>query len=160
MYITSKAIINGQFLDQYGKRGTFFTDGMANYSIPFQIFDAPKATVSYVVVLLDHDAIPVSGFTFIHWVIANLQTTDVEADASSKKVLLEGVNSCLKKVGAEKASTYVGMSPPDQEHTYALHVYALDTLLDLKQPFYLNEVYKQMEGHVLAEAVIKGKYKA
>ena len=51
------------------------------------------------------------------------------------------------------------MAPPDAPHIYELRVYALDTVLDLKPGFYMNEMFRQMEGHVLEEVVIKGEYK-
>ncbi|EQG24610.1 phosphatidylethanolamine-binding family protein [Clostridioides difficile DA00062] len=50
------------------------------------------------------------------------------------------------------------MAPPDKAHIYELHVFALDKLLDLKNGFYLNELYQEMEGHILEEAVLKGLY--
>ena len=50
------------------------------------------------------------------------------------------------------------MTPPDQPHTYELHVFALDCLLDLKTGFYLNELYRKMEEHILAQDTLKGLY--
>lgn len=50
------------------------------------------------------------------------------------------------------------MAPPDAPHIYDIHVYALDTTLDLKNGFYMNEMYWKMKGHILAEAVISGEY--
>lgn len=50
------------------------------------------------------------------------------------------------------------MTPPDQAHTYELHVFALDCLLDLEMGFYLNELYHKMEQHILAQCTLKGIY--
>ena len=50
------------------------------------------------------------------------------------------------------------MTPPDKSHTYELHIFALDEMLDLKNGFYLNELYEKMEGHILEEAILKGIY--
>ena len=50
------------------------------------------------------------------------------------------------------------MTPPDKPHIYELHVYALDKLLDLKRGFLLNELYREMDGHILAEHTLKGIY--
>lgn len=58
----------------------------------------------------------------------------------------------------ELSSFYGGMTPPDQAHTYELHVFALDGLLDLQTGFYLNELYHKMEGHILTQCALKGKY--
>lgn len=58
----------------------------------------------------------------------------------------------------EQASYCGGMTPPDKAHTYELHVFALDKQPDLKKGVYLNELYQEMEGHILEEAVLKGIY--
>ena len=45
MKVSSKAIVNGEFEDKYGKRGSQFSpSGMPSYSIPFEIEDAPEGT--------------------------------------------------------------------------------------------------------------------
>ena len=58
----------------------------------------------------------------------------------------------------ELSSFYGGMTPPDKPHIYELHVYALDKLLDLRRGFLLNELYREMDGHILAEYTLKGIY--
>lgn len=50
------------------------------------------------------------------------------------------------------------MTPPDQAHTYELHIFALDIVLDLSAGFYLNELYHKMDGHILEEYTLKGVY--
>ena len=48
MQIYSSAIINGEFADRFGKRGSQFSpNGMPTYSIPFDISDAPAGTQSF-----------------------------------------------------------------------------------------------------------------
>lgn len=51
------------------------------------------------------------------------------------------------------------MAPPNEPHTYELHVYALDTMLDLKDGFWFHEMFRQMEGHVLDQVTTKGTYR-
>ena len=53
---------------------------------------------------------------------------------------------------------YGGMAPPNAPHVYQLHVYALDTLLNLKQGFTVNELKAAMNGHIMDQAVLKGTY--
>lgn len=62
------------------------------------------------------------------------------------------------KQSKELSCFYGGMTPPDQAHTYELHVFALDCLLHLETGFLLNELYHKMEGHVLAQAKLCGIY--
>ena len=53
---------------------------------------------------------------------------------------------------------YGGMTPPDKPHIYELHVYALDKMLDLEKGFLLNELYQEMDGHILDQFTLKGIY--
>lgn len=163
MKVTSRAIKNGHFEDKYGKRGNQFSpSGMPTYSIPFEIYDAPAGTQSFAVVLEDKDAITASGFVWIHWLIANLERTQVqENESQSATDYVQGANSWASKLGQfdiSEASAYGGMAPPNCEHRYELMVYALDTKLDLQPGFRFNDLHFAMQGHILAQAVVMGRY--
>ncbi len=41
-------------------------------SFPFEIENAPIGTKYFCITLVDHDAIPVCGFSWIHWSVANI----------------------------------------------------------------------------------------
>lgn len=149
MKVTSSSIVNGYFLDQHGKYGK-------EISIPFEIHDYPENTKSFAFLFEDKDAIPVCGFSFIHWVGYNLTTTNVESNASeSNPPFNQGLHSCSH----EMKEHYVGMAPPDADHRYELHVYALDTLLNLKEGVPFNEVYWAMENHILEQATCSAYYR-
>ena len=163
MKVTSSAIRNGAFEDKYGKRGTQFSpNGMPTYSIPFDIFDAPAGTQSFAVVLEDKDAITASGFVWIHWLIANLQRTQVvENESLTATDYVQGANSwasVLGKFDIAEASCYGGMAPPNCLHRYELIVYALDTTLDLQAGFRFNDLHFAMQDHILSKAVVMGTY--
>lgn len=163
MKVSSSAIINGEFADKYGKRGSQIgKNGMPTCSIPFDIHDAPAGTQSYVVILEDKDAITASGFVWIHWLIANLKRTSVaENDSQSASDYLQGANSwssVLGKLSIEEASCYGGMAPPNSRHRYELIVHALDTTLDLQPGFRYNDLHFAMQGHILASASVMGTY--
>ena len=163
MKITSSGLKNGKFADRFGKRGTQFSpSGMPIYSIPLKIEDAPPGTKSFAIIMEDKDAIPVCGFSWIHWTVANLTTAELEENASQTRTdFVQGTNSRsgkLNGISIEEASCYGGMAPPDQPHVYEIHVYALDTLLDIQPGFYMNELYKKIQGHILANATLTGIY--
>lgn len=165
MKVISKGINNGVIDEKYGKKGSVFSEnGVPTYSLPFTIEGAPRNTVSYAIVLEDKDAYPVSGgFAWIHWLAANITKTAVEENASqTTKDFIQGANSWMSMQGGqlsrEECSYYGGMCPPDAPHTYELHVYALDTMLDLKNGYYMNEMYKKMDGHILDSYTLKGIY--
>ena len=118
-------------------------------------------------IFIDHDAIPVSGFTWIHWTVANIDPSvkELPENASIEQNLLEGVTSWNSPIIAkdrhlsrEDATGYGGCSPPDQPHLYMIKLYALDTVLNLERGFYLNEMLKAMEGHVLDKSRILAVY--
>lgn len=163
MKVTSMAIVNGVIGDKYGKRGSQSTDfGMITYSWPLKIEGAPAGTVSYALVLEDKDAVPVCGYSWIHWTAANITRAELpENDSVTASDYVQGTNSWSGKLaGADRlaASFYGGMAPPDKPHVYELHVFALDTVLTLEKGFYMNELYKAMEGHILAQTTLKGEY--
>ena len=163
MKITSSGIENGIICDRFGCRGEQFTPGgMPSYSIPFKIHDAPEGTKCFAVIFEDPDAIPVYGFSWIHWIAANIKGASVPENSSiDDRNMIQGVNSyhsCASDLSIEEATGYGGPYPPDGPHVYDLKVFALDTELDLMRGFGLNEMKKKMRGHVLAHAMISAVY--
>ena len=164
MFISSTGIVNGVIKKEHGGRGSQFNENnIPTYSLPFKIEKAPENTVSFAFILEDKDAYPVVGFTWIHWLGANLKKDEVKENESQTATdFIQGANSWISIQGnqqsQEQASYYGGMTPPDKSHTYELHVFALDEVLNLQKGFYLNELYQKMEGHILAESVLKGIY--
>ncbi len=163
MKLKSSGIINGVIQDRYGKRGEKRNSaGMVTYSLPFKILDPPYGTVSYAVFLEDKDSVPVCGFCWIHWLCANLTKVELLPNESiDAKDFIQGATSWSGKYDrADRLATsiYGGMAPPNAPHTYELHVFALDCLLDLKPGFYWNELYWAMQGHILTQATIQGVY--
>lgn len=153
MWIESTGIKEGIIDEKYGKYGAHFIKDMPSYSLPFEIIEAPEKTVSFAVILDDVDAIPVCGFVWVHWLIANLKKPELKENVSGKinPEFIQGNNSWNMPL-------YGGMAPPDKDHIYDLKVYALDCELDLEEGFSLEELENKMQGHVLAKAILKGLY--
>ena len=165
MFVTSKGIENVIIDLKFGKHGKEFNEnGMPTYSLPFKIENAPKETLSYAIVLEDKDAYPVSGgFSWVHWTAANITRTEIFENESQTAIdFVQGANSWMSMQGGnqsrELSSFYGGMAPPDAPHIYELHVYALDKVLEIEKGFYMNELYRKMEGHILAQYTLKGTY--
>jgi Raf kinase inhibitor-like protein, YbhB/YbcL family len=163
MKVTSKGIENGRICDRFGSRGEQFTPGgMPSYSIPFEIQDVPEGTKSFALIFEDLDAVPVCGFSWIHWIAANIKEAVVPENISiSDRSMVQGVNSyhsCASDMSVEEATGYGGPAPPDGPHMYDLRVFALDAELDLVRGFRLNEMMKKMRGHVLAHARVSAEY--
>lgn len=165
MKVTSTGIMNGQIDDKYGKFGLELNEnGMPTYSLPFKVENAPTSTVSFAIVLEDKDAFPVSGgFSWIHWTAANITRNEIKENESQTATdFIQGVNSWISVQGGQQShelsSFYGGMAPPNEAHLYELHVYALDSMLELENGFYMNDLYKKMDGHILDQFTLNGLY--
>lgn len=166
MKVISNAIKNGVIEDKYGKHGEQFNvNGVPSYSIPFEIVDAPNGTKSFALFLEDKDACPISGgFSWVHWVAANITRNKIEENESLTATdFVQGLNSWISIQGGQQdkelSRFYGGMAPPNEPHTYELHIYALDCMLDLQNGFMFHEMFRQMDGHVLEQQTIKGVYR-
>lgn len=170
MNIYSKNIINGYLEDRFGKHETqILTSKEYNPSFHLAWSDLPKDTESMALIFLDYDAIPVCGFPWIHWTIANIDPTffELPENASVEMNLLEGVNSCYSgllhekhKLNKEDATGFCGCAPPDQAHRYTIYMYALNKNLHLSRGFYANELLKAMDGCILDQATLHCMYKS
>ena len=166
MKIISSGIVNGVIADKYGKHGTQHNaNGVPSCSLPLEILETPHGTQSFALFLEDKDACPVcGGFSWVHWVAANITRTSLEENASQAATdFVQGLNSWVSIQGGQQSPELSacsgGMAPPNEPHTYELHVYALDTILDFNNGFWFHEMFRQMEGHVLAQGTLKGVYR-
>ncbi len=92
--------------------------------------------------------------TWVHWVVFNIPATvkELAEGASMPSGAKQGINDFRKL-------PYGGPCPPGGTHRYFFKVYALDTILALKEGATKGELLKAMEGHVLAQGQLMGKYK-
>jgi Raf kinase inhibitor-like YbhB/YbcL family protein len=115
----------------------------------------PQGAKSLALICDDPDA-PVG--TWVHWVLFNLPAdvtalpAGIPADAVLKNGARHGKND-FRKLG------YGGPCPPGGTHRYYFKLYALDTVLTLQSGSTKAELLAAMQGHILAEAQLMGKYK-
>lgn len=169
MKIKSSSIISGYFKDEIGHRSSHFLKNiMPNYSFHLAWENLPPGTQSLALTFIDHDAIPVCGFTWIHWLVANIDPSlkELPENASASMNLLEGVNSWNSGIipkewhlNKEEATSFGGCAPPDTDHLYTIELYALIKKLELSPGFMMNELLKAMKGNVLDKATLEVMYK-
>ncbi len=169
MKIYSNNIINGHFTDNVGHHGSHFINNvMPNYSFHLAWQDVPPDTKSLALTFIDHDAIPVCGFTWIHWLVADIDPKlhALPENASATIELVEGVNSWGSgiipedwRLTKEEATMYGGCAPPDQDHLYTIELYALDTKLNFSRGFMMNDLLKAMKNHILDTAILEAWYR-
>ncbi|MDP2648797.1 MAG: YbhB/YbcL family Raf kinase inhibitor-like protein [bacterium] len=140
-----------------------FTCDGDNASPPLSFGGVPEGAVSLALIMDDPDipqAVKDSMHigVFDHWVLYDLPPNTGSLEEGSPPADgagVEGVN------GAGKGG-YTGPCPPKQyeptEHRYFFRLYALDTKLDLPAGSTKAEVLSAMQGHILAEAELMGKY--
>lgn len=133
---------NGSIPPKYSKKG-----GNCSPEIAFR--DVPPNAKSLVLILDDPDA-PRGLFT--HWVVYNI---DPRVGGFHENLLPEGVTQGQNSWGEAR---YGGPQPPDREHRYFFHLYALDTQLPLQPGAARKDVEQAMDGHVIAESEYMGRY--
>ena len=168
MKVTSAGIVNGVIADRFGKRASeseIDSHGIPTRSLPLTIEEAPEGTVSYAIFMEDKDAVPVCGFSWIHWVAANIKKNELrENESITAEDYVQGTTSWFGVIGEisgidrYEVSRYGGPTPPNAPHTYEIHVYALDSELALGKGFFMNELFHAMKGHVLEEYTLTGIY--
>jgi len=143
MKITSSAFQEGGAIpEKYSKNGQ-------NVNPALRIEGAPDNAKSLALIVDDPDA-PVGLFT--HWIAWNIdpKTTEI-AENSVPKGAVQGTNDY-------PGSGYDGPQPPSGTHRYYFKIFALDTTLDLPSGAKRKELDKAMNGHVIAQGQLMGRY--
>jgi Raf kinase inhibitor-like YbhB/YbcL family protein len=149
MQISSPAFMEGGMMPP-----NYSCDGR-DISPPLEWKDIPAGTKSLALISDDPDA-PMG--TWVHWVVYDIpaNTTSLNEDVKPEKEFKNGMrqgNNNWPKIG------YGGPCPPSGTHRYFFRLYALDRILDLKSGATKAQLLEAMQGHVLAEAQLMGKYK-
>ncbi|MHC4087350.1 MAG: YbhB/YbcL family Raf kinase inhibitor-like protein [Planctomycetota bacterium] len=124
-------------------------------SPPLQWDAVPEGTKSITIISDDPDA-PMG--TWVHWVLFNLpaDTTQLHENIPPDEILPNGARQGITDFGR---IGYGGPCPPSGTHRYFFKIYALDTKLDLSAGAVKSDLLNAMEGHILAEGQLMGKYK-
>ena len=127
---------------------TEYTCDGADESPELHIADVPDEAVSLALIMDDPDA---PRGTFVHWVVWDIDPATTLIPHGVAHVGEEGMTD-FKREG------YGGPCPPSGTHRYYFKLYALDTRLELGEGATKAELEAAMQGHILAEAVLMGRY--
>jgi len=96
--------------------------------------------------------------TWVHWVLFNLpaETNELAGNIPADKILPDGARQGVSDFGR---IGYGGPCPPSGTHRYFFKIYALDTELGLEAGVNKRQLLKAMEGHILGQGQLVGKYK-
>jgi hypothetical protein len=149
MELTSAAFKPGELIP------TKYTCDGPDVSPPLSWSDPPAGTKSFALISDDPDA-PVG--TWVHWVLWNVPAVarSLEENLPKKESLPSGAKqgtTDFRRIG------YGGPCPPSGTHRYFFKLYALDTTLNLPASTTKKDLEKAMQGHILAQAELMGKYR-
>ena len=133
-----------------------YTGEGKDLSPPLAWSGGPANVKSFALICDDPDA-PRKD-PWVHWVLFNVPgdvkelTEGASRSAGLPAGATEGKND-FGKIG------YGGpMPPPGKPHRYYFKLYALDTMLDMKEGATKQQVESAIEGHIVAEGQLMGKY--
>jgi Raf kinase inhibitor-like YbhB/YbcL family protein len=125
-------------------------------SPPLRWQNAPALAKALALIVDDPDA---PGGMWVHWVIYDLPATatGLSEAAPNTETLKSGARQGMndfRKVG------YGGpCPPPGSAHRYFFRLYALDAPTGLKPRAVKQQLLNAIEGHVVGEAEVIGRYK-
>jgi len=149
MEISSPSFKNGEFIPR-----KYTCDG--NDISPSLNWDkVPDGTKSFALICDDPDC---PSMTWVHWVCYNIP--------SDLRSLPEGIpkdkqlkNGAMQGVTDFRRPGYGGPCPPGGIHRYYFKLYALDTMPNPGPGATKSDIIKAMQGHILAQCELMGKYK-
>ncbi len=147
--VTSSAFQDGGMIP-----AKYTCDGQ-DVSPPLEWQEVPEGSKSLALINDDPDA-PMG--TWVHWVMYDipLETGELPENVPLNKVLPSGAKQGItdfRRIG------YGGPCPPSGTHRYFFKIYALDMVPDLDAGATKKQLLEAMEGHIIAEGQLVGKYK-
>ncbi len=114
----------------------------------------PEETQSFALICDDPDA---PHGVFVHGILWNIPSHVHKLDEGLDPDAVETLGAQFG-VNSYGRCEYVGPCPPTGMHRYYFKVYALDTMLSLKEQTTALELEQAMHGHVLAHGELMGRY--
>lgn len=147
--------INSTAFKEGGMIPKRYTCDGEDISPPLSWDSVPEGTKSLALICEDPDA---PRGTWVHWVIFNIpaDTRGLNENIPPQKTLPSGARQGRNGFGR---IGYGGPCPPSGTHRYYFKLYALDTVIDLKPGATKAELLKVMDGHIIAEGQLMGRYK-
>jgi Raf kinase inhibitor-like YbhB/YbcL family protein len=146
--LTSPAFSDGGNIpDKYSRDGS-------NISPPLVWSDVPDGTKSLALIMDDPDA--PSGL-FVHWILYGIPTNiNKIAEGEHVPSTIPGSRHGHNGFGT---LGYDGPQPPKGTHRYYFHLFALNKDPALKSGATQSELNVAMQGHILAEAQLMGRFR-
>ena len=112
-------------------------------------------TKSFVLICDDPDA-PYG--IWVHWVLFNIPPDSTELKENISETELSSLGIIRGRNDFGELNYRGPCPPPGKAHSYFFKLYALNTTLSLEEGATKKEVIKEMQGHIISEKKIIGKY--
>jgi Raf kinase inhibitor-like YbhB/YbcL family protein len=147
--------VNSTTFQDGGMIPSQYTCDGPNISPPIEWAGLPTAAETIALICDDPDA---PAKVWVHWVAFDVPAT---RSGLPEAVPPEGTIPGGGRQGANDFGKvgYGGPCPPSGTHRYYFKVYALDTQLDLDSTTTKDRLLRAMEGHVLAQGQLIGRYR-
>lgn len=146
MELSSTAFAQGQPIPS-----KYSCDGQ-NVNPPLAISGVPSGAKSLALIMDDPDVPAAAGVkVWDHWVVFNMSPALSSIGENEQPPGVRGK-------GTRGSLQYGGPCPPDREHRYFFKLYALDTMLDLKEGATKTELESAMSGRIIEQAELMGMY--
>jgi Raf kinase inhibitor-like YbhB/YbcL family protein len=152
---TMEIQITSAAFDEGGMIPSKYTCDGDDISPPLKWDSVPDGTKSIALISDDPDA-PMG--TWVHWVLYNLPADKTELPQAfpADDKLPDGTRQGITDFGK---TGYGGPCPPSGTHRYYFKIYALNTVIESSEVLNKKSLLKKMEGHILAQGQLMGKYK-
>lgn len=132
-----------------------YTCDSLNISPPLEWSKGPAGTKTFALICDDPDA---PKGTWVHWVMYNIPADLLQLPEKTPRseTLPDGTKQGRTDFGS---IGYGGPCPPSGTHRYYFKIYALDYAIDYKLVITKKDLLRLMEGHILDEAQLMGRYK-
>ncbi|MFA5553416.1 MAG: YbhB/YbcL family Raf kinase inhibitor-like protein [Phycisphaerae bacterium] len=119
-------------------------------------WDAVPGGAKSIALICDDPDAPMG--TWVHWVVYNLpaDTRELPENFPDDETLPDGTRQGITDFGK---TGYGGPCPPSGTHRYYFKIYALDITIDAVSVLDKKTLLKEMQGHILAQGQLMGKYK-
>ena len=110
-----------------------------------------------IAVIMDDMGHPIPAYN--HWVIWNIPVMEIIPANIPPGKTVEMLSGAVQGRGYGKHK-YRGPKPPfNWSHRYQFNVYTLDCILDLPASSRKKDLLNAMEGHILQQAILVGRYR-
>jgi len=141
-------VLSSSAFENNGTIPSEYTCDGSGISPSLEIANVPKNAQSLALVVEDPDA---PRGTVTHWIVWNISPQKSQFAKGEKINFPQGITF-------SGTTGYMGPCPPSGTHRYFFKLYALDTMLDLGDGSTKDNLVQTMDGHILGQSTLMGKY--